>query len=138
MFPLPISFYIYAGLTVIALAGVGYGRHEHNIFEEYKAEEIKNAREKEHQLQDATDQIRKDKDAQINSINNQLADALVQLRSRTSRNDKVSNNGQSGTGATLFVEDAIFLEREAARADTLRSALDACYKQYDKITEIKP
>ena len=40
------------------MAGVGYGRYEHNAFEEYKAEEIANAREKEHQLQDATDQIR--------------------------------------------------------------------------------
>ena len=134
MFPLPISFYIYAGLTVIALAGVGYGRHEHNVFEEYKAEEIKNAREKEHQLQNATDQIRKDKDAQINTINNQLANALIELRSRTSRSNKVSSNGQSGTGATLFAEDAEFLIREASRADTIRTALDACYKQYDEVT----
>jgi hypothetical protein len=134
MFPLPISFYIYAGLTVIALAGVGYGRYEHYAFEEYKAEEIKNAREKEHQLQDATDQIRKDKDAQINAINSQLADAL---RSRTSRNDKVSNNGQGGTGVSLFAEDSIFLEREAARADGLRTALEACYKQYDQVTGTK-
>ena len=134
MFPLPISFYIYAGLTVIALAGVGYGRHEHNVFEEYKAEEIKNAREKEHQMQDATDQIRKDKDAQINAINNQLANALIELRSRPSRTNQSSNNGQSGTGATLFAEDAEFLIGEAARADTIRTALDACYKQYDEVT----
>jgi len=135
MFPLPISFYIYAGLTVIALAGVGYGRHEHNIFEEYKAEEIKNAREKEHQLQDATDQIRKDKDAQINSINNQLANALIELRNRPSRSSQISNNGQNGTGATLFAEDAEFLVREATRADQIRNALDACYKQYDEVTK---
>ena len=77
MFPLPISFYIYAGLTIIALAGVGYGKYEHTVFEEYKAEEVANARLKEHQLQDATDQIRKDKDAQINAINNQLANVLI-------------------------------------------------------------
>ena len=70
MFPLPISSYLMIGLAVIAMAGVGYGRYEHNAFEEYKAEEIKNAREKEHQMQDATDQIRKDKDAQINVCNN--------------------------------------------------------------------
>ena len=68
MFPLPISSYLMIGLAVIAMAGVGYGRYEHNAFEEYKAEEIKNAREKEHQMQDATDQIRKDKDAQIKVI----------------------------------------------------------------------
>jgi len=117
------------------MAGVGYGRYEHNVFEEYKAEEIKNAREKEHQMQDATDLIRKDKDAQINAINNQLADALIELRNRPSRTNQSSNNGQNGTGATLFAEDAEFLIREATRADQIRTALDACYKQYDEVTK---
>jgi 4-diphosphocytidyl-2C-methyl-D-erythritol kinase len=135
MFPLPINVYIYAGLIVIALAGVGYGRHEHNVFEEYKAEEVANARAKEHHLQDATDQIRKDKDAQINAINNQLVNALIELRNRPSRTNQSSNNGQSGTGATLFAEDAEFLIREASRADQIRTALDACYKQYDEVTK---
>ena len=117
------------------MAGIGYGRYEHNAFEEYKAEEIANAREKEHQIQDATDQIRKDKDAQINSINNQLANALVELRSRPSRTSQISSNGQNGTGSTLFAEDAEFLIREATRADQIRTALGACYKQYDEITK---
>ena len=135
MFPLPISSYLMIGLAVVAMAGIGYGRYEHNAFEEYKTEEIANAREKEHQIQDATDQIRKDKDAQINSINNQLANALVELRNRPSRTNQISSNGQSGTGATLFAEDAEFLIREASRADQIRTALDACYKQYDEITK---
>jgi len=133
MFPLPISSYLMIGLAVIAMAGIGYGRYEHNVFEEYKAEEIKNAREKEHQLQDVTDQIRKDKDAQINAINSQLANALIELRNRPSRTSQISSNGQSGTGATLFAEDAEFLVREATRADQIRTALDACYKQYDEV-----
>ena len=135
MFPLPISSYLMIGLAVVAMVGIGYGRYEHNAFEEYKAEEIANAREKEHQIQDATDQIRKDKDAQINSINNQLANALIELRSRPSRTSQVSNNGQNGTGSTLFAEDAEFLIREATRADQIRTALDACYKQYDEVTK---
>ena len=135
MFPLPISFYIYAGLTIIALAGVGYGKYEHTVFEEYKAEEVANARLKEHQLQDATDQIRKDKDAQINAINNQLANVLIELRNRPSRANKVSVNGQGGTGATLYAEDGQFLIGEAARADKLRTALQSCYAQYDEETK---
>jgi hypothetical protein len=135
MFPLPISSYLMIGLAVIAMAGVGYGRYEHNAFEEYKAEEIKNAREKEHQIQDATDQIRKDKDAQINAINNQLANALIELRNRPSRSSQISSNGQSGTGLSLYAEDGSFLEWEAARADKLRTALEACYKQYDEVTK---
>ena len=118
------------------MAGVGYGRYEHNAFEEYKAEEIKNAREKEHQMQDATDQIRKDKDAQINAINNQLADALIELRNRPSRTNQSSNNGQTTKacdGSQLFAEDGIFLAREANRADTIRVALQACYDQYESL-----
>jgi len=138
MFPLPISSYLMIGLAVVAMAGIGYGRYEHNAFEEYKAEEIANAREKEHQIQDATDQIRKDKDAQINSINNQLANALVELRSRPSRTSQISSNGQAtsaSNGSQLFYEDSTFLAREAARADTIREALKACYAQYDEIAK---
>jgi len=138
MFPLPISSYLMIGLAVVAMAGIGYGRYEHNAFEEYKAEEIVNAREKEHQIQDATDQIRKDKDAQINSINNQLANALVELRSRPSRTNQISSNGQATSainGSQLFYEDSTFLAREAARADTIREALKACYAQYDEIAK---
>ena len=138
MFPLPISFYLMIGLAVLAMAGIGYGRYEHNAFEEYKAEEIANAREKEHQIQDATDQIRKDKDAQINSINNQLANALVELRNRPSRTSQISSNGQAtsaSNGSQLFYEDSTFLAREASRADTIREALKACYAQYDEIAK---
>jgi len=86
------------------------------------------------QNQTATDQIRKDKDAQIQSINDQLANALMQLRSRPSRSQYSTNNGQDGTGRSLSAEDAEFLIREATRADQIRTALDACYKQYDSIT----
>ena len=38
MFPLPISFYIYAGLTVLALAGFGYGKYESAKYDAFKAE----------------------------------------------------------------------------------------------------
>ena len=89
-------------------------------------------REKEHEYQSATDKIRTDKDAQIKAINNQLVDAISELRKRPSRAEQAAN-GQSGTGATLSAEDAEFLIREASRADQIRIGLDACYKQYDSI-----
>ena len=38
MFPLPISTWVMVGLTAIALAGIGYGRYQHNALVEYKAE----------------------------------------------------------------------------------------------------
>ena len=134
MFPLPILTYVKLGAIALALlfsAYLGYN-FEHSRFLAFKASIIEETRKKEIEQQAKTDEIRKVKDAQIQSINNQLANALVQLRNRPSRSDTTSN-GQSGTGATLYAEDAEFLIREAARADQIRTGLDACYKQYDAI-----
>jgi len=134
MFPLSILTYVKIGLVALCLCGAGYLGYslEAARFDRYKAEQqaLTQTLQEEHQA--AADQIRKEKDAQIASINNSLADALVQLRSRPSRAQGAAN-GQSGTGLSLSAEDAAFLEREAARADVLRSALDACYKQYDAL-----
>jgi len=92
---------------------------------------------KEKANQEAADQIRKDKDAQINAINTQLFSALSQLRNRPSRSQYSTNVGQDGTGRSLSAEDAEFLIGEAARADKLRTALDACYKQYDEVNNVR-
>jgi len=89
--------------------------------------------QKQTENQQAADQIRRNKNAQIKAINDQLANALVQLRSRPSRSQYITNNGQDGTGKSLSAEDAEFLIREATRADQIRTALDACYKQYDEV-----
>ncbi|RYF30744.1 MAG: hypothetical protein EOO23_04445 [Comamonadaceae bacterium] len=79
-------------------------------------------------------EITEAKNAEINSINRRLADALERLRNRPDRLpiDPVACKG--ATGAELSGPDAGFLEREAARADSLRAALSACYKQYDSLT----
>jgi arginine deiminase len=94
-----------------------------------QAEQTQKAQE-EHQV--VADEIRKEKDVQIASINNQLLDAVSQLRSRPNR-AQASSNRQGGTGTTLSAEDSEFLEREAARADILRTGLQACYNQYDSL-----
>jgi hypothetical protein len=99
-------------------------------YQQSKAE--KTVRDKEHQYQADTDKIRTEKDAQIKAINNQLADTLVSLRSRSSSATKTIN-GQDCNGATLSAPDAEFLVREASRADQIRVGLEACYKQYDAI-----
>ena len=134
MFPLPILTYVKIGLVVVCLCGAGYLGYslEAARFDRYKAEQQAATQKIQEEHQAAADQIRKEKDAQIASINNSLADALVQLRSRPSRAESASD-GQNGTGSSLFAEDAIFLTREAARADEIRAALDACYKQYDSL-----
>ena len=134
MFPIGWINGIKIGVAVVLLCGAGYLGYslEAARFDRYKAEQqaLTQTLQEEHQA--AADQIRKEKDAQIASINNSLADALVQLRSRPSR-AQAASNGQGGTGLSLSAEDSSFLEREAARADVLREALNACYKQYDSL-----
>lgn len=134
MFPLSISNWIMIGLGVIALGGVGYGKYEAYKLDAYKVAQAQAVHNKEVQSQEDADKIRKEKDAQIRNINNQLADALIGLRQRPSRSES-SSNGQGGTGLSLSSEDASFLVREASRADELRIALDACYKQYDAVSK---
>ena len=91
---------------------------------------------KETENQIHVDAIRRSKDEQIATINSKLFDAIDELRKRKSRPATLPANGQSGTGATLYSEDAIFLIREAARADIIRTALQACYLQYDQVTRM--
>jgi len=123
-----MNVYVIYVVTAIILFGTGFiGGCQHQ-----QAAQEKVVREKEHQYQADADKIRTEKDAQIKAINNQLVDAISELRKRPSRAEQAAN-GQSGTGATLSAEDAEFLIREASRADQIRIGLEACYKQYDSI-----
>jgi hypothetical protein len=121
------TYVIYAGIAVILFCG---GFVNGCTYHQSKAEKV--IREKEHEYQAESDKIRKDKDAQIKVINNQLVDAISGLRSRSSSATKTIN-GQDCNGQTLSAPDAEFLIREAARADEIRVALKACYEQYDTI-----
>ena len=135
MFPLPLRYYAYIGLVLFGLAGFGYGKYKSYKLDAFIVAQEKLAKEKEEQYQDAADKIRKDKDAQIQAINNQLVDAISELRKRPSR-AQIAANGQGAAGCTgsqLYAEDAELLIREAARADQIRVGLLACYKQYDSL-----
>jgi hypothetical protein len=136
MFPLTLVQYVKLGLCVAVLAFSWYlgFSFSNNRFLEYKADQVTQTQKAQEAHQQAANQIRKDKDAQITSINTQLVDAISQLRSRPSRT-QAATNGQGGTGATLSAEDAEFLTREAARADIIRTGLSACYKQYNALTQ---
>ena len=123
-----INLYVIYALVAISLFCGGFVtgcQHEQTAQE-------KTVRNKEHQYQANTDKIRTEKDAQIKAINDQLVDAISQLRKRPSRTAEASN-GQSCNGTGLYAEDAEFLVREAARADQIRVALQSCYKQYDAL-----
>lgn len=136
MFGLNPYVLIAAAAALVISFGSGFGlghKLEKAKFDAYKLEQSEATRKKEQEHQDAVDQLRKDKDAKIANINNQLFDAINELRKRPSRPAEITSNGQSGTGASLYAEDAIFLRREAARADVIRTALEACYNQYDSV-----
>ena len=135
MFPLSIIQYVKIGLVALSLLVSGYIGYsiEAGRFERYKATQLALTQSLQEEHQALADQIRKEKDAQIASINNSLSDALIKLRERPSRT-QASSDGQGGTGATLSAEDAEFLVREAARADQLRTGLTACYEQYDSLS----
>ena len=136
MFPLGILTYVKIGLFALSLCVAGYLGYavESSRFNSYKQAQQAAIQTLQEQHQAATDQIRKDKDAQITSINAQLVDAISELRKRPSRAQDAAN-GQGGTGLSLSAEDGTFLEREAARADILRTGLSACYQQYDSLSK---
>jgi hypothetical protein len=123
---------IYAVIAMVAVTLFCGGFVNGCSYQQSKAE--KTIRDKEHQYQSDADKIRKEKDAQIKVINTQLVDAVSELRKRPGRTAEASN-GQGCNGTRLFAEDAEFLVREAARADEMRVALDACYKQYDSVSK---
>ena len=139
MFPLSIGTYVKIGAIVLLLLGTWYNGYSigSRKLDNYKLSQQEATAQKSIEIKTATDQIRKAKDEQIANINAQLANALVELRKRPSRTTTVPSNGQGSTGATLFAEDAEFLTREAARADIIRTGLEACYKQYDEVTNVK-
>lgn len=138
MFPLPILTYVKLGAALAALAFswyLGYS-FEASRFDRYKANQVIETQKLKDQHQAAADKIEKDKNDQINAINSKLSNALVELRNRPSRSQtQAPNVAACGTGAALYAEDGEFLIREAARADKLRSALQACYDQYDSISK---
>ncbi len=121
---------IYAIYAMVAISLFCGGFVNGCSYQQSKAE--KTIRDKEHQYQSDADSIRIQKDAQIKVINNQLVNAISQLRSRPSNPTKTIN-GQDCNGSTLSAPDAEFLVREAARADEIRIGLQTCYKQYDAI-----
>lgn len=134
---IPITTWLKLGGIVATCALMWYMGYsfEASRFERYKADQITQVQKIEHEQQAAADQIRKQKDAQIEAINNQLANAISELRKRPSRPDKANTGStiQGCNGSQLYAEDSVFLVREAARADKIRIALNACYKQYDAI-----
>lgn len=95
------------------------------------------ARAREQSLQEQANQIEETKNEELRIVGDQLDFALASLRDRPARPagnvPKAAGNCKGATGASLSRSDAEFLVRESARADRLRSALEACYAQYEAL-----
>lgn len=125
--------------TITISFGAGWTTNGWRLNSEMNREKIatqKAIKDKEDTNQQAVDDLRRKKDADIASINNQLINAISELRQRPSRSDKVSTDGQAVktcNGSELFSDDAIFLAWFATRTEALKTSLNACYDQYDAI-----
>ena len=150
-------YFILAGILSI---GISYGVGHYNGYDSGKekiqaewdkakadaiaqhAEELRQARDKEQNWQQAANNIQKEKENEIRKLNATHAAIVNSLRDRKDRpkdgvsdNTSVAQDGYNCTGKELFRSDAEFLAREAARADEIRIALKQCYAQYDSIKE---
>jgi hypothetical protein len=87
------------------------------------------------------EKIRREKNGQIAKLDSDLSAALERLRERPERPERTGEGslpsntgtaaGASCTGAQLYWSDAVFLEREAHRAERLRLDLAECQAAYD-------
>jgi hypothetical protein len=139
-------------LAIGAAAGGGYykgnsaGRAEvQQAWDKEKAEQYaayakgqEEARQREQEMQQAADKLRREKDAEIKNINARATALTNSLRDRQERPAKDGAvSGTSGarsaacSGKELYREDGEFLVRIAREADELRASLDQCVKQYN-------
>ena len=150
-------YFIAGAVIAVALAGAGgyvkgtahgkaevqaaWDQEKAKLAEEYAKAQAA-AREKEQQLQAQADQLREETNAKTQELAARaasLADSVRKRPERTAPASTVSSTAGavcpacSCTGATLPRPDAEFLVREAARADELRIALDACVRQYETL-----
>jgi hypothetical protein len=95
---IPISTYIYAGLFALVIAGFGYGRYQHNILVEYKAE-VKAIAEKQ---KTHIESITKQQSLVTKGIENEYNAKLALLR------QYYANNGMHNTssGAVPTISNA--------------------------------
>ena len=91
MFPLPITVYIYAALTVAALAGLGYGKYESAKYDAYVAKAELAAKEQELEIKSREKQAILVTEKVKNDYQNKL-----DLIKRTYGGMRLSSSSQTG------------------------------------------
>lgn len=151
---------LYSAAAIVIASGIAYGAGYYNgkvagkkevqqLWDKQIAQQAldhaeaqEKARKKEQAMQASADVLRQEKDREIRNLNARATALANSLQQRADRNTQAgqgstgSGNGQTGprcTGAELSRQDAEFLAREAARADSLRALLVQCHAQYDAV-----
>ena len=99
------------------------------------------ARQREQEMQQAADKLRREKDAQIRDINARataLTNSLRDRQERPSKDGSMSGTARScagASGAELAKGDGEFLAGYSADAARLQAALDQCVKQYNAVRQ---
>jgi len=99
-------------------------------------EAVAAARAQEKIKQDEVNEITQTQITELASIHAHMQRDLISLRNRPSRRNSARDTKtdcKGTSGRELSGPDAEFLTREAARADTIRKALIACYDYADAI-----
>jgi alkanesulfonate monooxygenase SsuD/methylene tetrahydromethanopterin reductase-like flavin-dependent oxidoreductase (luciferase family) len=99
------------------------------------------ARQREQEMQQAADKLRREKDAQIRDINARataLTNSLRDRQERPAKDGSMSGAARScagASGAELAKGDGEFLAGYSADAARLQAALDQCVKQYNAVRQ---
>lgn len=140
MIPIPPQLLAGIGAAILLAVTHGYAFMKGQTIKEneYKAELLKaqqEAQEVERKWQGAANAIVTNLEAKRAVTQRNLDTALNSLRDRPERHlpNDPRTNCTGATGAELSRPDAVFLVREAARADKLQAALDACYTYADTL-----
>ena len=97
------------------------------------------ARNRDKSLLEASERLRKDRDAKVKDLNRKLQSVNAELQQRKERDSRESTNTTAcsgATGAELSRQDAEFLVREATRADEVVVQLNYCIAQYNKLRNV--
>lgn len=97
---------------------------------------LQEARNREKSLLEASERLRKDRDAKVKNLNSKLQSVNAELQQRKKRDSRESTDTAAcsgATGAELSREDAEFLARFAAEADAVVENLNYCIAQYESI-----
>ena len=92
------------------------------------------------ELEQEFDNIQKEKNAKIQTLNARVASLTRSLQHRPNRPEpsgvpnstRIEESKLGATGTQLYREDGEFLAREAARAEVIKEELLGCYRSYDE------